>query len=91
MTRYAIQAALLDHGIPDLPVMDMVNKASHDGLLSTIAASRCRAVVFLGNSGGHPQVELIRRIGADDAVEGLRLARRVLLELYEPASITDED
>ena len=91
MSRYAIQSSLLERGIPDMNVMKMVHRARADGLLSNIAVSRCEAVIFIGNSGGHPQIEMIRRIGPEDALEGLRLARRVLLELYDPASITDED
>ena len=91
-SRFAIQAALLHMGIPDQKsVMSMVYRARDNGKLSDIAVSRCVACIFIGNSGGHPQVELIRRIGRDDAVEGLRLARRVLLELYDGPSITDEN
>ena len=90
-SRFAIQAALLEKGIPDMNVTAMVGRAENMKMLSAIAVSRCKACIFIGNSGSHPQVELIRRIGPEDALEGLRLARRVLLELYDPASITHED
>ncbi len=90
-SRFAVQSALRQQGILDMNVMQMVHKAKAGGLLSDIAVSRCAAIVYMGNSGGHPQVELIRRIGTEDAIECLRLARRVLLELYDRESITDED
>ena len=69
----------------------MVDKAHSAGLLSEIAKNRCQACVSMGNSGSHPQYNLLKAIGPEDAIEAVRLARRVLLELYEPASITDED
>lgn len=91
MCRYTIQSALLDRGAPDQRPMDMINYAKQQGLVSDIVISRCRAIVYIGNSGAHPQADVLRNIGRQDAVEGLRLTRRVLLELYDPQSITSDD
>ena len=71
--------------------MDMVNVARSKELLSDIAVNRCRALVFMGNSGAHPQDDPLREIGPDDALEGLRLTRRVLLELYDSSALTADD
>ena len=91
MCRYAIQAALLEKGIPDRSPMDMVNLASQRKFLSDIAVNRCRALVFMGNSGAHPQANLLKGIGPEDTIEGIRLAKRVLLELFDAKAITYED
>ena len=91
MARYTIQAALMDKEFEETSARGMVDKAHSAGLLSEIAKNRCKACVSMGNSGSHPQYNLLKAIGPEDAIEAVRLARRVLLELYEPASITDED
>ena len=91
MSRYTIQSALLDKGTPDRRPMDMVNYARQHNLVSDIVVSRCRAIVYIGNSGAHPQADVLKNIGRQDAIEGLRLMRRVLLEIYDPQSLTSDD
>ena len=91
MCRVALQAALLEKGIPESSPMRMIDTAKCQGLLSAIAVSRCRALVFIGNSGAHPQVDLLKNIGLDDVIEGAKLTKRVLLELFDPIAISNDD
>ena len=87
MCRYTIQAALLDKGISNQSPIRMVNVARQRELLSEVTKSRCQVAIFIGNSGGHPQTDPLKEIGPEDALEALRLTRRVLLELYDPNAI----
>ena len=82
--RSAVQGALLEKGVPDKAPQDMVNKARNEGILSETVMHLCRAAVFLGGKGGHPQIAWTDEIGHQEAQQALLVTQRVLMELFPP-------
>ena len=84
LCRYVIQLALTLKDIPDNPAEKMVDIAAAKGLLSPSATKQCKAVVFMGGKGGHPQANWVENVTPDDAHQSLLATKRVLLELFYP-------
>ena len=82
--RHIVQQALLLKGVPDRPPEEMVNIARQKDWLSEIALRSCRAAVFLGGKGAHPQQIWTDQVGPDEAKQSVLTTKRVLLELFNP-------
>ncbi|MDA0265268.1 MAG: hypothetical protein O2803_14140, partial [Chloroflexi bacterium] len=89
LCRYIVQSALLIKGIPDEPPAKMVNLAAQRSLLSEMALQSCRAAVFMGGKGAHPQQDWVYQVGLDDAKQAVLATKRVLLELFNPDAVQD--
>ena len=90
LCRYVIQLALTIRHIPDNPAEKMVDIAATKGLLSPSATKQCKAVVFMGGKGGHPQANWVENVTPDDAHQSLLATKRVLLELFYPEGLRNE-
>jgi hypothetical protein len=90
LCRYVVQLALTRKGIPDNPPGKMVDIAATKKLLSPLAISQCKAAAFIGGKAGHPQANRVENITPDDAHQALLVTKRVLLELFYPEGLRNE-
>ena len=84
LCRRSIQLALKIQGVPEDTPTRMINIARRQGLLSELAKKQSDAVTFMGNKAAHPQDDLLLNLSKSDALQGLQMVRRLLLELFDP-------
>ena len=61
----------------------MLNIAKDQGLISEMAYKQADAIKFMGNKSAHPIDDDLLNVGESDVRQGLQMARRVLLEVYD--------
>ena len=84
LCRRCVQSALKIKGIPENGPSKMINTARQRGTLSELARRQSDAVTFMGDKAAHPLDDPLLNLVESDARQGLRMVRRVLLELFEP-------
>ena len=87
--RHIVQQALLLKGVADRPPEEMVNIARQKDWLTEIALRSCRAAVFLGGKGAHPQQNWKDQVGPDEAKLAVLATKRVLQDLFNPSVVQD--
>ena len=88
MCRRCVQAVLLDKGIKDDTLENMIDRAKSTELgpghvlLSENLYQTAKAVRFFGNSGAHPLDPVLRAVGKLQAQLGLQVTKEILQWVY---------
>lgn len=82
MQRRSLQGALLAKKVPENTPMRMIQWAQSNGMLSPRQLNLANTVTFFAGKGAHPEDVDINNIGELEAIQGLRVTKTLLLQLF---------
>ena len=82
MCRFAIEGALISHGITGRSPMAMVKDAEIKGLIGGLVVRECETAVFIGGKAAHPQEDAAMQVGREDALVAFSLVSKLVKELF---------
>lgn len=82
MCGRCIQAALLEQGVPDQGLEDMIDEAKKLGKITEELQQEAHAVKFFRNTGAHPKNPALRNVTPIQALLGIEVTKNFLKHLY---------